>query len=92
MEIEMPKTISTVFGVLLIAASAFQVTIASAHQIRRTRVAMTNQIRNANNSLDSVQRAFCSQEAGNPHDVQTDYLAWSAWRALGAWDSRNDCP
>jgi hypothetical protein len=88
----MPKPTLTVFGVLLIAASAFQVTVASAQQIRQTRAAMTNQIRNANNSLDSVQRGFCNQEAGNPHDKQTDYLAWSAWRALGAWDSRNDCP
>lgn len=35
---------------------------------------------------------FCSQEAGNPYDEQTDYMAWSSWRQLGAWDSRHDCP
>jgi hypothetical protein len=23
--------------------------------------------------------------------MQDDYIGWSAWRALGAWDSRNDC-
>ena len=29
-------------------------------------------------------------EAGNPYDPNTDYLAWSAWRARGGWDDRND--
>jgi len=32
-----------------------------------------------------------SREPGNPYSPGTDYQQWSAWRAEGGWDSRNDC-
>lgn len=87
----MRKTILTAFGVLLIAGSAVQMTTASARSVRQTPAAASEQFRNANNSIRGRASTFCSQEPGNPYNEQTDYMAWSAWRALGAWDSRNDC-
>jgi hypothetical protein len=48
-------------------------------------------IQDANNSFNVQQRKFCSQEPGNPYDERTDYQAWSAWRAGGSYDDRNDC-
>jgi len=30
------------------------------------------------------------REPGNPYTKEQDYLAWSAWRARGGWDDRND--
>jgi hypothetical protein len=30
------------------------------------------------------------REPGNPYTRQEDYMAWSAWRARGGWDDRND--
>jgi hypothetical protein len=29
-------------------------------------------------------RGWCSEEPGNPYNEDTDYVGWSAWRALGA--------
>ena len=38
-----------------------------------------------------AQRDVCSgREPGNPYSQQTDYWDWSAWRARGGWDARND--
>ena len=38
-----------------------------------------------------VQSTYCAtREAGNPYSEQYDYMAWSAWRARGSWDSRGD--
>jgi hypothetical protein len=87
----MRKTVITVIGALLIAGSAVQMTTASARTSGRGTVAATQKFRNANNSIDSRASTWCSTESGNPHNPQTDFQAWSAWRALGAWDSRNDC-
>ena len=30
------------------------------------------------------------REPGNPYTKEEDYTAWSAWRARGGWDDRND--
>jgi hypothetical protein len=30
------------------------------------------------------------REPGNPFTKEEDYMAWSAWRARGSWDDRND--
>jgi hypothetical protein len=30
------------------------------------------------------------REAGNPYTPETDYMAWSAWRARGGGDDHND--
>jgi uncharacterized protein YycO len=87
----MRKTILTALGMLLIAGSAVQMTTASARASRSESVAATRQFRNSNNSIDGRASTWCSTEPGNPYNPQTDYQAWSAWRALGAWDSRNDC-
>jgi hypothetical protein len=91
---KMRKTAITVIGVLLIAGSAFQMTAASARHLReahRALAAAGEEFRNANNSIGGRASTFCSQEPGNPYNKQTDYTGWSAWRQLGAWDSRNDC-
>jgi hypothetical protein len=38
-----------------------------------------------------TQSDWCpGREPGNPYTKQEDYLAWSAWRARGGWDDRND--
>jgi hypothetical protein len=87
----MRKTIVTALGVLLIAGSAVQMTTASARATRHAPVAATQQFRNANNSIDSRSSTWCSTEPGNPYNPNTDYMAWSAFRARGEWDSRNDC-
>jgi hypothetical protein len=88
----MRKTVIGVIGVLLIAGSAVQMTTASARPTRQAhRVAANEQFRNANNSVEGRGNTWCSTEPGNPYNPQTDYQQWSAWRALGAWDSRNDC-
>jgi hypothetical protein len=88
----MRKTVISVIGVLLIAGSAVQMTTASARPARQTQGVVANeQFRNANNSVEGRASTWCSTEPGNPYNPQTDYQTWSAWRALGAWDSRNDC-
>jgi hypothetical protein len=88
----MRKTVISVIGVLLIAGSAVQMTTASARPARQAHGVVANeQFRNANNSVEGRASTFCSTEPGNPYNPETDYQGWSAWRALGAWDSRNDC-
>jgi hypothetical protein len=90
----MRKTAITILGALLIAGSAAQTAAASEHRERkayRTPIATGEQFRNANDWLADPARGFCSHEPGNPYDEQTDYMAWSAFRISGAWDSRNDC-
>jgi hypothetical protein len=38
-----------------------------------------------------AQRDVCAgYEPGNPFSKQTSYWDWSAWRARGGWDARND--
>lgn len=86
----MRNTIVSALGVLLIAGSAALITSASARTVHRT--AASEQFRDSYNSVGGNASAFCSREPGNPYNPDTDYQAWSAWRALGAWDSRNDCP
>jgi hypothetical protein len=45
--------------------------------------------RQANSGSD--QSLYCAtREAGNPYSKYCDYMAWSAWRARGSWDSRLD--
>jgi hypothetical protein len=83
----MENAIMSALGFLLIAGSVAQVTPAFA---RHEATAASETFRNAYDSADGATR-FCSTEAGNPYNPQTDYQTWSAWRALGAWDSRNDC-
>jgi hypothetical protein len=63
--------------------------IASAE--RRLFTATDAHIQDANNSFNVQQRKFCNEEPGNPYDERTDYQAWSAWRADGSYDGRNDC-
>ena len=87
----MRKTIITTLGAVLIAGAAVNMAAASARHVNRAPAAASEQFRNANNSIHGRASTFCSKEPGNPYNEQTDYMAWSAWRALGAWDSRNDC-
>ena len=86
----MRKTIMSTLGVLLIAGSAAQITPAFARHLSQVPAASSETFRNAYDATDGTAR-FCSEEPGNPYNPQTDYMGWSAWRALGAWDSRNDC-
>ena len=87
----MRKTIVTVLGTFLIAGSAVQVASATERHVYRSPVALSQQFRDANDSVDGTAHTFCSQEPGNPYDKETDYMGWSAFRISGAWDSRNDC-
>jgi hypothetical protein len=88
LEITMRKTIISALGVLLIAGSAALIASASARPVHR---AASEQFRDSSNSVDGSATTFCSREPGNPYNPDTDYMGWSAWRAHGAWDSRNDC-
>jgi hypothetical protein len=79
----------------LMAASAVRVASAAVrhgHKSSLVPVEAVGKLRNANDSFAWSVHASCGQESGNPYDRQTDYLAWSAFRNSGAWDSRNDCP
>jgi hypothetical protein len=76
-------------GVLLIAGSVAQVAPAFARH-EPPRAASSEALNNAYDSASGTAR-WCSTEPGNPYNPQTDYQTWSAWRGLGAWDSRNDC-
>jgi hypothetical protein len=89
----MRKTVSAILGALLIAGSALQTATAAEQKVRDIyrAPARGEQFRNANNSIDGRAGTWCSTEPGNPYNPQTDYQTWSAWRALGAWDGRNDC-
>jgi hypothetical protein len=50
----------------------------------------------AQNRLSHVANSYAragtcaGYDAGNPYNKETDYMAWSAWRARGGWDDRND--
>jgi len=85
----MRKTMASALGVLLIAGSAALITSASARPVHHA--AASDQFRDSYNSVDGSASTFCSREPGNPYNPDTDYMAWSAWRAHGAWDCRNDC-
>jgi hypothetical protein len=85
----MRKTMVSALGILLVAGSATLITSASARPAHRA--AANEQFRDSYNSIDGTASAPCSREPGNPYTPETDYMAWSAWRAHGAWDSRNDC-
>jgi hypothetical protein len=89
MEMTMRKTMVSALGILLIAGSAALTTSASARPAHRT--AANELFQNSYNSIDGTASTSCSHEPGNPYTPATDYMAWSAWRAHGAWDSRNDC-
>jgi hypothetical protein len=94
MEIFMRQKALTILGALLIAGSAIHSATASEHHHQNSGRAprgIGEQFRNANDSIAQQARGWCSQEPGNPYNEETDYMGWSAWRALGAWDSRNDC-
>jgi hypothetical protein len=43
-------------------------------------------------SLNAYDQAgtCAGYDPGNPYNKETDYLDWSAWRARGGWDPRND--
>ena len=90
----MRQTVIAILGALLIAGPAAQIATASEHHnqnARRAPSAIGELVRNANDSIARRANGFCSQEPGNPYNEQTDYLAWSAFRESGAWDSRYDC-
>jgi len=91
----MRKSVLTILGALLIAASAVQMATESEPHVRkgyRAPVAASQQFRNANNSIEGRASTSCqNRESGNPYNEQTDYEEWSAWRAGGGWDSRNGC-
>jgi hypothetical protein len=93
----MRKAVFTILGALLIAGSTVQAATAEHHHGKKARVAPSagsQQFRDANNSLVNQPRVITDcqyREPGNPYDERTDYAAWSAWRADGGWDSRNDC-
>lgn len=84
----MRKAIVVMLGVLVISGSAFETSAAFARGAHQLQATAGEQVRIAGNS---VSQSCKTQEAGNPYDQRTDYTGWSAWRQLGAWDSRNDC-
>jgi hypothetical protein len=87
----MRRTLLETFGILLITVSAVQLNAASARYIREEPVTNNELFRSANDTVGGRDAGFCSQEPGNPYDERTDFEQWSAWRASGAWDGRNDC-
>jgi hypothetical protein len=90
----MRQTVIAILSALVIAGPPAQVATASEHHARNARrapSAIGEQFRNANDLIARRANGFCSQEPGNPYNEQIDYLAWSAFRESGAWDSRNDC-
>lgn len=86
----MKKAAFSAFAILLVTGSVIQVTPAFARHVGHAPATYSEGFRNAYGSAEGTS-GWCSQEPGNPYNPQTDYMAWSAWRALGAWDSRNDC-
>jgi hypothetical protein len=41
--------------------------------------------------VQQTESTYCATiEPGNPFSPAYDYIAWSGWRARGAWDSRGD--
>lgn len=86
----MQKKIMFALGALLIAGSAAQIAPAFARHVRQEPAVSSEAFRQAYDSANGAA-SFCSTEPGNPYNPATDYQGWSAWRAHGAWDSRNDC-
>lgn len=86
----MKKPVISALIVLLVVGSALEVAPAFAQRIGPAPAASSERFRNAYDSAEGGAR-WCSDEPGNPYSPQTDYMAWSAWRADGAWDGRNDC-
>lgn len=91
----MRKIALIILSASVMAGSAVQAAAASEHhvgKVHRAALAAGDQFRNANGAIDDRTNASCqNREPGNPYDPQTDYTGWSAWRAEGGWDSRNDC-
>ena len=87
----MRKSAITTFCAVLVAGLPAQMTAAAARHVHRTSIAADRQPLEANKVIGGRADTFCSQQPGNPHDERTDYQGWSAWRQLGAWDSRYDC-
>jgi hypothetical protein len=93
----MPKSVFAVIGVLLVIPSTAGIATGATYHTRKAELSPLGQrFLNSNNlgegTSTSARSASCqNREPGNPYDRQDDYIAWSAWRALGAWDSRNDC-
>lgn len=86
----MKKAVFSAFAILLVTGSVVQVTPAFARHVGRAPTAYSQDFRNAYGSTAGTS-GWCSTEPGNPYNPQTDYMAWSAFRARGSWDSRNDC-
>jgi hypothetical protein len=97
MEKKMPKTFFAVIGVLLVTASTTGIATGATYHTRKAALSpLSKRFLNSNNFSEgismSARSASCqNREPGNPYNMQDDYIAWSAWRALGAWDSRNGC-
>ena len=88
----MKKIATTALSGLLIGGTVIYMTTASARHLHKAPTAAREQFRDVYNSTSIRPTANCnSREPGNPYDMSTDYQGWSAWRQLGAWDSRNDC-
>ena len=86
----MKEAIISAVAVLLVAGSAAQAAPAFARHVWKAPATSNDIFRDAYGSAEGAS-GQCSEEPGNPYNPQTDYMAWSAWRAHGAWDSRNDC-
>jgi len=97
MEKKMPKSLFVVIGVLLVTASTTGIATGATYHTRKAKLShLSQRFLNSNNLSEgtstSARSASCqNREPGNPYNMQTDYIGWSAWRASGAWDSRNDC-
>jgi hypothetical protein len=70
----------TLLGAAVIVASSMLAAPATAqHRVYQT----------LNNPY--TQGDWCpNREPGNPYSKEEDYIGWSAWRARGGWDDRND--
>jgi hypothetical protein len=74
----------TKLTLLCAAAAVVSVTLAgpafAAHRVSQPAAAFA-----------ATQGDWCpGREPGNPYTKEEDYMAWSAWRARGGWDDRND--
>ena len=97
MEKQMPKRFFAVIGVLLVTASTAGIATGATYHTRQSKLSpLSQRFLNSNNLSEGTstwaRSASCkNREPGNPYNMQDDYIGWSAWRASGAWDSRNDC-
>jgi hypothetical protein len=95
----MPRAVFAVLGILLISVSSSEIAAGAWSHAHKAKHASANrQFQNSNNSARGIgisaaaRSVYCqNREPGNPYDRETDFAGWSAWRQLGAWDSRNDC-